>query len=67
MPTIIWFEAHRTLQPRERFQKTLSDKLDNVYFFTLMIVSAKVESQADSVISRCIPTLARFTFANGAI
>jgi hypothetical protein len=55
------------LQPWEGLQKTLSDKLDNVYFFTLMIVSAKVESQADPVISRCIPTLARLTFANGAI
>jgi hypothetical protein len=37
-------------------KKTFPDNLDNDDFFALLVVSAKVESQADPVISRCIPT-----------
>ena len=39
-----------------QYKKTLSNNLDNDYYFALMIISAKVESQADPVMTRCIPT-----------
>jgi len=48
-------------------KKTLSDNLDNDYYFALMIISAKVESRADPVIFCCLPFRVRLTFLAGAI
>jgi len=48
-------------------KKNLSYNLDNDHFFALMINSAKVETQADPVIFRCLPSRVRLTFLAGAI